>query len=113
MLKNGHIKACLCHQFFNLIRSNALRIICTAYKIFPLATFAEYLAFDTPDDALKFIRQFFMELDAVDQNSINIREGRAVFMPGGEAPSPESLQPTPCHWIQQKAQMLDLPKVSL
>ncbi|KAL3120726.1 hypothetical protein niasHT_008018 [Heterodera trifolii] len=110
-LQATFLQACLCHHFFPLIRSNALKVICMAYNIFPIETFVEYLSFDSMDEAMKFIGQFNLEMDATDPNLINVRDGRNFFLPGGDAPNAESIQRTKCYWIEQKAHHLTLPKV--
>uniref|UniRef100_A0A183CIJ8 PCI domain-containing protein n=1 Tax=Globodera pallida TaxID=36090 RepID=A0A183CIJ8_GLOPA len=109
--QSAFLQACLSHHFFTMIRANALKVICMAYNIFPIDTFAEYLAFDSVDEALKFLQQFNLEMDVTDSNLINVREGRNFFAPGGEAPSADALQRTSCQWIKRKAQHLNLSQV--
>jgi hypothetical protein len=53
-----------------------------------------------------------IDLDAAEPNFINTREGKNLFMPGGDAPNPNSVPQLGCEWIDSKAIGITLPQVS-
>lgn len=102
------LQACLCHQFFALIRTSGLKVICMAFNSFPLDKFIESLAFDSVEQALSFLKVFGVELDRVDPSLVNTRDGKNIFLQSSEMPKPPQIG---CKWIEEKSVHLSVPQI--
>uniref|UniRef100_A0A915MCR2 SAC3/GANP/THP3 conserved domain-containing protein n=1 Tax=Meloidogyne javanica TaxID=6303 RepID=A0A915MCR2_MELJA len=105
------LQACLCYQFFASIRSSGLKVICMAFNSFPLEKFIESLAFDSTEQALSFMKVFGVELDRVDPNLINTRDGKNIFLQSNEMPKPNLIPQMGCKWIEEKSIHLTVPQI--
>ncbi|CAK5089345.1 unnamed protein product [Meloidogyne enterolobii] len=105
------LQACLCYQFFASIRSSGLKVICMAFNSFPLEKFIESLAFDSTEQALSFMKVFGVELDRVDPNLLNTRDGKNIFLQNTEMPKPNLIPQMGCKWIEEKSIHLTVPQI--
>lgn len=94
-----------------MVRSAALKVICLAFSLFPVAKFKENLAFDSTDAATHFLDLLHIELDNTDPNFINTRDGRVILTSGSDIPSSDSLPQPECRWLEQKTGDLNLTQV--
>jgi len=84
-----------------------------AFNSFPLEKFIESLAFDSTEQALSFMKVFGVELDRVDPNLINTRDGKNIFLQSNEMPKPNLIPQMGCKWIEEKSIHLTVPQVFL
>uniref|UniRef100_A0A914M2X1 Uncharacterized protein n=1 Tax=Meloidogyne incognita TaxID=6306 RepID=A0A914M2X1_MELIC len=82
-----------------------------AFNSFPLEKFIESLAFDSTEQALSFMKVFGVELDRVDPNLINTRDGKNIFLQSNEMPKPNLIPQMGCKWIEEKSIHLTVPQI--
>lgn len=93
------------------MRFRALKVICSAYRLYPFEQFQALLGFVKEKDAIKFANRFGIDTDFSDSSLLNV-QGKMVFV-RGEVPNLDSITTELCSWIEEKKQNHSLAQVIL